>query len=701
MTFKSGPRPKIRSMAAIAISVALVAGCARYNELSCSVGKVTGNPNPERCGENRVVTAHSGAGASEDNETKNTATPTTGSMADTPKKVPSMGGSGSTKKSTPSAPTLSKPGKKGSASGREMPRRTPIERKPPAYKPATQIPRILNPISPKSAQLKPNPPKPKLLVQWDSARSSKRARNEFTNNQPIYHIDISRDGGKLVFADDNNIRLLDLTADSEPKQIYDGLATTGLWISPSGLWVVAQTPKRALVWPAKASPRPQELHHEGRPVIAVAVSPTEELVATGDETGQIRIWNDFTGSKNAYRQHRLEKSDEIKRILFSQDGRKLLVATRTGKVHVLGVDFKNLHRYVLEPHVHLLAMASDASYFLTGNDAGTVRLWREGDATGAATLLDHIGPVPQIAISPDDERITAIDHTGRLTIWDSKGRRTGSKKTDIGEASILRFSPRIGRWLLVGAEQTGLVLLDTWHDGEPTPPENWARRPLLKLAGTPTSVAFSGNGSKLATADTSGTARVWNTWTISKPNLALLKQVPIYAEFLLKGENVGKRPGEDSDAYKERQNESAIRSYANAMDHVFGGLAHEVSRDANDTYTIELRPLAGKFPAPRIEIRKNFGADGARREAFGKELRNAVPAAVIEISPDFRDAAIKKSHITLADGRRFDSEGRETEISTPSRPEPRRPRMPPPPVVARPMPPRTSLRCRSSVRSRT
>lgn len=295
------------------------------------------------------------------------------------------------------------------------------------------------------------------------------------------------------------------------------------------------TPLSPLPWNPVGS-RPIELTGNPDPVQAAAFSTDGGWLATGDDMGNVRLWDRATGLCLGIR---AGHNKRVNAVAISPDGTWLATAgadatvrlwdasagaigpasavpLRDGDPARRGPGTTARPRGGPETAVDVftghsgwvsVAVSPDGTWLATADETGNVRLWDRTTGDCTATL-SHVpgdtyasGRVSRVsvAIAPDGTWLATSDRPGRLRLWDRAG---GQSRVFRGGHPLgpVAISPD-GLWLATGGDKE----LPLWDS-------RTHRRTALLTGHTRavTSVAISPDGTRVATAAEDATMRVWD-----------------------------------------------------------------------------------------------------------------------------------------------------------------------------------------------
>jgi WD40 repeat protein/DNA-binding Xre family transcriptional regulator len=298
-----------------------------------------------------------------------------------------------------------------------------------------------------------------------------------------------------------------------------------------------------------------------RTIRALAVHPSQPLLAIGSDDGSVRLFDYQTHEEQAYfPAHR----DWVRYVVFSQDGQFLASASEDGSIVIWrSSDDHNCYQRhrILKGHtsrIWSLAFTPDNQQLISVSDDQSIKIWNIKSGICISTFQGYSCKVRSVSYSQNDQLIATSSDDQTVRIWDAKNGLERCVLTGhTGRAWSLCFLPH-RELLATGSEllATGGELLATGSDDRTVrlwiPNQerclevfkkhtSWVRcvavhpaglliasvgdDKLVRLGNLDTrewqtldlkhqdwilSVAFSPNGCFLATGSDDGTAKVWD-----------------------------------------------------------------------------------------------------------------------------------------------------------------------------------------------
>ncbi len=291
------------------------------------------------------------------------------------------------------------------------------------------------------------------------------------------------------------------------------------------------------------------LHHASQ-VWSVTFSPDGTRIATASQDKTGKIWDAKTGQLLLTL---TGHTDSVNGIVYSPDGKRIATSSddHTAKVWDAATGEALLTLSGHTDVVSRIAFSPDGSRLVTASGDKTLKVWDAVTGRELLTISGHGYAIFDVAFSPDGKRIATSCDDGNVRVWDAiSGKELLALPVEGGmDMRGVAFSPG-GTRVAVASDgiyaikiwdaSTGKVLLSTNLDHRQTQdfPVDIAFNSNGKLAATaggddPTAkvwdtttgevlytlsghtsgvagVAFSPDGTRLATASWDGTARVWD-----------------------------------------------------------------------------------------------------------------------------------------------------------------------------------------------
>ena len=283
---------------------------------------------------------------------------------------------------------------------------------------------------PDAAAGKDRPYVPEAELQLDGAWRELRERLALVHDGAVYSAAFSPDGQRIVTASsDKTARVWDAASGKpigEPLTGHEGMVRSAAF-SPDGKRIVtASDDKTARVWDAESlKPIGQPLKgHEYR-VRSAAFSPDGKRIVTASWDKTARVWDAASGKPigEPLKGHKQWLwSAAVCSAAFSPDGQRIVTASSDKTARVWDAESgKPIGR--LKGHegaVHSAAFSPDGQRIVTASRDETARVWdaASGKPIGEP-LKGHQDSVLTAAFDPDGQRIVTASWDGTARVWDA------------------------------------------------------------------------------------------------------------------------------------------------------------------------------------------------------------------------------------------------------------------------------------------
>jgi WD40 repeat protein len=342
--------------------------------------------------------------------------------------------------------------------------------------------------------------------------------------------------------------------DSLPRQ--SGIATA-ISCSPDDRQIAAGfTDGNIRLWNAATSAAERELMGHDGAITSLAFHPDGQTLASGAQDGTVRIWSRTAAEPLAT----LPEHPGMTAAAFRPDGRQLAVAPRDGGGIELWDPRAVERRLRLAGNAGLvteIAYSPDgtlvAAAFKTADQQGEVRVWTSDAGDLLATLGDIGRGAERVVFGPDGSRLLTTSGDATVAVWNPRtgerlmstasryegtfidaaavfglgGRRVAYRSaalldTDTGAIAV-SLRPQ-GHVTCLAASPDGLTLATGLAIGAVNVSDFETGRQHTKLLGHTRpvrAIAFSRDGTRIATGAEDGSARLWDADSGPSPRVAV------------------------------------------------------------------------------------------------------------------------------------------------------------------------------------
>ncbi|MEA5551547.1 caspase family protein [Anabaena cylindrica UHCC 0172] len=282
-------------------------------------------------------------------------------------------------------------------------------------------------------------------------------------------------------------------------------------LSPNGSSLaVADCGQMVKLWNTNGNQLFSSLEGHDQPINMILYSPDGKMLASASQDKTIRLWDTSNGSiLFTLKGH--EK--DVSAVIYAPDGKTLASSSCDCTVKLWDTQNGGL-LYSLEGHSHDVNVAEyspNGSLLASASDDNTVRLWSAVNGNLLHTLKGHFRQVIAITFSPNGEILASVSYDWTVKLWSTAdGSLIQTLEGHGGNIYSIAFHPD-GHTLASGSAD-GTVKLWSVSDGKLLCTLE-CRKTNLKggvYEDSVQRVAFSPNGTSLASATRGGILKLWD-----------------------------------------------------------------------------------------------------------------------------------------------------------------------------------------------
>jgi len=254
------------------------------------------------------------------------------------------------------------------------------------------------------------------------------------------------------------------------------------------------------IWDVNRSARTRLLSGHKAGITRAAYSRSGEIIASGDSSGAVKLWDAASGDEIAT----LSGHRSISGLAFGGNDKILYSADGDGDITVWDVDAKQ-RRSSLAGHgrpIDTLASSESGDVLLTGSRESSAKVWSPTAFRINEIRTGRTDSSQPIAFTPDSRRLIVAGRDNRLETWDlEEGKRVPSLDRLHQGVRCLAVSPEGGSFVSGGED--GRVIL--WELSSDSPTHTTGR-----LGANVNDIAFYPGGTRLAIGLANGRLVIWD-----------------------------------------------------------------------------------------------------------------------------------------------------------------------------------------------
>ncbi|NEU74417.1 protein kinase [Hassallia byssoidea VB512170] len=311
------------------------------------------------------------------------------------------------------------------------------------------------------------------------------------------------------------MQAMDLQANYRPQSVQEWLNLLAADVGED----VPSTLKSQLITPNPQIPKPavvaslewqcvHTLKGHTSMVQAIAISPDGQLIASGSNDNNIKLWQLTTGKLlRNFNRWFSGHSSMVDSLAFSPDGKLLASGSWDDTIKLWQVNTgKQISTFTGHSNwVNSVAFSPEGQMLASGSADHTIKLWQIKTGRQISTLTGHLDLVGSVAFSQDGEILASGSADYTIKLWQvHTGREICTFASHFFYVNSVAFSPD-GQLLASGSADNTIKFWQVSTGKE--------LRTLTGHLDSVWSVAFSPDGQLLASASWDKTIKIWHAST--------------------------------------------------------------------------------------------------------------------------------------------------------------------------------------------
>ena len=149
------------------------------------------------------------------------------------------------------------------------------------------------------------------------------------------------------------------------------------------------------------------------PIRSVSIHPTQSQLASGDDLGNLTLWN-FDG---ALIKRIPAHGDRLNGLQYSPNGQYLLSGGRDGIAKIWSMDGELLHSLKSDPlPIEHIAISPNSEWIATAVSDGIIRLW-DHNGNLRAEFQGLPGGIESLGFNDTGDQLMAVNQNGNMQFW--------------------------------------------------------------------------------------------------------------------------------------------------------------------------------------------------------------------------------------------------------------------------------------------